>query len=149
MLRDRRRHTRMIAARVKADPGAQARIAAMTGEDETTVAHWFSSGGAREYRMPVDVLATVIDALNAPELASAILAEVELDVVPRARPTSSPMHAMESIGRLFKAVGDVSSEIAAAGADIDADEAERIYAQGMRARAELDALLARLPRGPA
>lgn len=147
MTRDRRRITRMIAAFIKRDPGAQARIAALLDEPESTVAHWFSDDGARQYRMPVDALPAVVDALDRIEIYAAIVAENGLTApLPRARPTTSPAPLLESMGALLRAAGDLGSEICAAGSEIDADEAERIFSVGMRARAEIDAMLARLPR---
>lgn len=75
----KRRITRMIAAFFKADPGAQARFAAMTGESEATVTHWFSDNGQRLYRMPVDLLPDAVEAVGKTEIYAAIVAENDLN----------------------------------------------------------------------
>ena len=75
MAPDRRRITRLIAKLFKADPGAQARFSALTGENETTIAHWFSDDSRRQYRMPVDLLADAVEALGKVEIYAAIVAE--------------------------------------------------------------------------
>ena len=146
MAPDRRRITRLIAKLFKADPGAQARFSALTGENETTIAHWFSDDSRRQYRMPVDLLADAVEALGKVEIYAAIVAENGLNPpTPRARPTSNPAPLLDAMSRLFAHVGEVGSEVCAAGADVDPDEAERIYAKGAQARAALDEMLARLP----
>lgn len=145
----RRRLTRFVAALVRQDRGAVARIAALTGYDRTTVSHWFADGDeGRSYSVPFDVIPDVVDALDSIEPLRAAAEEVGYDVVPRSRPTSCPRPVQEGVWDMLSRTADVGREVSEAARDgkIDGDEAKRIRAAAQNARDILDEMLARLPR---
>lgn len=143
--------TRLIRTLIARDRGSQTRIAELLEVDRTTVAHWMSEDAERDYHVPVDALAAICDALDTIAPLQAIADELGHDVVPRARPTASPMPI--STGTLAL-LGGVSR----LGLDVEERVADgRICAEDSSAiRAHLDAIVsiaqrmrARLPEVPA
>lgn len=149
-MRDRR-ITRAIGALLSRDRGALSRFASLAGVDLSTVSHWFSSDAERRYNMPVDALPCAIDALDSLEPARVALADVDLDVIPRAKVTHSPVPVHEGVWTLLSLVASLGQEVRDALADgrIDDREALSIRRTLVEARDVIDAMLARLPGGKA
>lgn len=146
MLRDRK-ITRLAAAFARRDPGSIGRIAALAGVDRTTVSHWFSEDGERRYVAPIEALDALLDELG-PDFLRPTLEDAGFDIVPRSRPTASPAPLIAGVSRLSTQVSAMLNQIVDAGAEVDEHEADGIRAEGMRLRAELDSMLARLPTRP-
>ncbi len=146
-----RRITRLCARLAERDRGAVGRIAALTGVDRTSVSHWFSDDGLRAYHLPSDALAAVCDALGNVEPLRAIADELGYEVVPRSRPTISPVPLEAGIWDLLEHASRVGKEVHAATADhrVDEQEAGRVRSALTALRDVCEGMLARLPEAGA
>lgn len=145
MTRRNRKITRLVASFARRDPGSFGRIAVLAGVDRTTVSHWFSEDGERQYAPTIDDQPALIDELGVDWLRP-MLEDAGWDITPRARPTTSPAPLISGVSKLSTQVSAILTQIVEAGAEVDEHEAEGIRVEAMRMRAELDAMLARLPR---
>lgn len=150
MPRDRRL-TRMVGSLVRRDPGAVGRIAALAGVDRSTVSHWVSDDGERRYSVPLDALPAIIDALDNTDILRAIADEVGLEVVPKARPTASPVALDSGVWDLLGHASSIGSEVRRAVEDgiVTTDEATRLRTSLGALRDLVEGMMARLPRGAA
>lgn len=141
--------TRMVAGLARRSPGSASRIAALAGVDLSTVSHWLSDDGERRYHVPLDALPAIVDALDSVDIIRVIAEEQGFEVVPRRRPTASPVPLETGIWSLLEHASSVGSEVqrAATDARIDDEEAPRIRAALSALRDCCESMLARLPGG--
>lgn len=149
MPRDRRHLTRMVAALVRRDVGAVGRIAVLAGVDRSTVSHWLSDDGERRYSVPLDALPAIIDALDNTDVLRAIADEVGLEVVPRSRPTTSPVALEAGVWDLLGHASSIGRDVRQAVEDgtVDDGEALKLHVQLTALRDLVEGMLARLPKG--
>lgn len=140
--------TRMVAALARRDAGSVGRIATLAGVDRSTVSHWLSEDGDRRYHVPLDALPAIVDALDSVDILRLVAEEAGHEVVPRARPTASPVPLETGIWSLLEHASKVGVEIqrAASDARIDDEAAPRIRAALSALRDCCESMLARLPR---
>lgn len=148
----RDRHlTRMVAALVRRDPGAVGRIAALAGCDRSTVSHWLSDDGERRYSVPLDALPSIIDALDNVDILKAIGDEVGCEVVPKSRPTTSPVPLESGVWDLLGHASTIGTEVrhAVEDGEVSVAEGEKLRVQLSALRDLVEGMMARLPRGAA
>lgn len=139
--------TALIAGLAKRDRGSVGRIAALAGVDRTTVSHWLSTEAERDYTVPADALAAVCDALGSVEPLRAIAEELDLELVPRSRPTTASRPLQDAVWELLGHASTVGTEVRAAVSDgiVDQAEAQKVRTAGLALRDVIDAMLSRLP----